>query len=429
MLAQPIATAAEAEEVLRPESVTSQEAEVSIEEPEKESADEENGADNSGNPQFVSTTASTAASTSSTGSFGNENNPKSGFRRKYSSHRLMGTYYPNPNQGHYPFGYPNAQSPNGQGYPAQIPTPPSYSYMTPNGYISPGIDMPPSPIQLSMLPPLSPDLHPMGTNAPPPYQLIPTAFSPYMAAVTTSPTLSMHPMQLSPTFTPAASPVPPADPSQPQQSQQAQPQQLTLSIGGIQQPFGAIPGAMAPTSPMSAPGSPTGGHFIAAPYPAMGYYPSTQQFPTAAICRYFNQGRCWAGPHCRFSHIVNNGSFVAVYPTMATTSPSRRHSFGGGAFAAQPNAPNGTIVITSNPANGAPAGMMHTLPRSANLPPLQPNAGSPTTGYMSPPAPSSPSASSAVPPTITGPSGKPICRYYGQGKCWAGVHCRFEHPQ
>ncbi|KAJ3121104.1 hypothetical protein HK098_003975, partial [Nowakowskiella sp. JEL0407] len=57
-------------------------------------------------------------------------------------------------------------------------------------------------------------------------------------------------------------------------------------------------------------------------FPHMGYYSyyPASAMPTAPICRYFNQNRCWAGIHCRFTHIINNGSYVTIYPTLATAN-------------------------------------------------------------------------------------------------------------
>ncbi|KAJ3092151.1 Twinfilin-1 [Quaeritorhiza haematococci] len=53
-------------------------------------------------------------------------------------------------------------------------------------------------------------------------------------------------------------------------------------------------------------------------YPSSGYFQQQQPTYLAPVCRYFQQGRCWAGPHCRFSHII--GPYI--YPAVIT-QPTR----------------------------------------------------------------------------------------------------------
>ncbi|KAJ3019034.1 hypothetical protein HKX48_002469 [Thoreauomyces humboldtii] len=104
------------------------------------------------------------------------------------------------------------------------------------------------------------------------------------------------------------------------------------------------------------------GPYMQSPMPMM---PQQQVIP---VCRYFQQGRCWAGNNCRFQHYIGPGPYIAAYPTTS----------GGTAF---------TI--------------------SGTAPPL--------------PAPQTPHAR-------VGNQGRTIrCRYYTQGRCWAGVACRFSH--
>ncbi|KAJ3181997.1 hypothetical protein HDU87_000335 [Geranomyces variabilis] len=106
----------------------------------------------------------------------------------------------------------------------------------------------------------------------------------------------------------------------------------------------------------------------------MGQFPN-QPVPmfhqqVVPVCRYFQQGRCWAGQNCRFSHYIGPGPYIAAYPTTS----------GGTAFTAHPG--------------------------------HQP----------SPPPPP------ALLPRPTNHQGRVIrCRYFVQGRCWAGPHCRFAH--
>ncbi|KAJ3169233.1 hypothetical protein HDU88_001030 [Geranomyces variabilis] len=105
----------------------------------------------------------------------------------------------------------------------------------------------------------------------------------------------------------------------------------------------------------------------------MGQFPN-QPVPmfhqqVVPVCRYFQQGRCWAGQNCRFSHYIGPGPYIAAYPTTS----------GGTAFTAHP-------------------------------------------GHQPSPPPA------ALLSRPTNHQGRVIrCRYYVQGRCWAGPHCRFAH--
>ncbi|KAJ1568749.1 hypothetical protein HK096_005445, partial [Nowakowskiella sp. JEL0078] len=43
-----------------------------------------------------------------------------------------------------------------------------------------------------------------------------------------------------------------------------------------------------------------------------GHFPAN--LPTAPVCRYFALNRCWAGPHCRFTHVVQHGAYITIFP-------------------------------------------------------------------------------------------------------------------
>ncbi|KAI9094002.1 hypothetical protein DFS34DRAFT_595825 [Phlyctochytrium arcticum] len=114
------------------------------------------------------------------------------------------------------------------------------------------------------------------------------------------------------------------------------------------------------------------------------------------VCRYYQQGRCWAGGNCRFSHHVGLGPYIAAYPT----------STGGTAFSAHP----GPYGSTSNPK------LSQTTRRQASDGPLV--VGEDDNDAERPPVDN---------PRSTSPIKDGKCRYYTQGRCWAGLHCRFSH--
>ncbi|KAJ1569363.1 hypothetical protein HK096_003349 [Nowakowskiella sp. JEL0078] len=44
-----------------------------------------------------------------------------------------------------------------------------------------------------------------------------------------------------------------------------------------------------------------------------GHFPANV-LPTAPVCRYFALNRCWAGPHCRFTHVMQHGAYITIFP-------------------------------------------------------------------------------------------------------------------
>ncbi|KAI8826038.1 uncharacterized protein EV422DRAFT_563850 [Fimicolochytrium jonesii] len=160
------------------------------------------------------------------------------------------------------------------------------------------------------------------------------------------------------------------------------PGQMAMSPGG--------PSSMQPGMPMQNQGSDMGMQMgVGMGNPGMQMSLGVDQYTgmpmpmysqqVVPVCRYFQQGRCWAGANCRFSHYVGLGPYIAAYPT----------SSGGTAFTAHPGSNGMPLPVPPMP--------MHMQQNR------QQQGMSQSTTKEKP------------------------CRYFAQGKCWAGSMCRYSH--
>ncbi|KXS20362.1 hypothetical protein M427DRAFT_52010 [Gonapodya prolifera JEL478] len=177
--------------------------------------------------------------------------------------------------------------------------------------------------------------------------------------------------------------------------------------------FGDLSGMMSPLlrphplpTPVSAPGSPesmSGNHGRTSQTGKRRMQP-----PPGSICRYFLQGRCWAGDQCRWSHVM---PVQAVYSPVTGQQGFLMPAFQvPGSVSPPPTLalPNTTFAIRPD---GTPLSPLLTIP------PVQ--------------LPTPHHSMQAVFPTISAgmnTAGAPQqCFFWRQGRCKFGSTCRYSH--